>query len=386
MPVKPFAGNPDTMLDSERLNYPSKDLGLGWLPCEKGVDIHPAETEAARKEFEQERKKLEVFLEGRQQTYDLLIFGLGFETQKVNHIETDHFLILNTLKPEKIYKVNLTGHQRARLYCLRLEELFYEFCKLIDIPKTYMPTQYGRWQVYLWGEVHQQLKASQKMVGNTQYPLATGNARLLTTTQFEPDSTGRELSFDDDKLYHLVLHNVAHLLFEEWGGWVDGCFPMWFYEGTVHYLEYRTFNKVTAHCSDEAAKELITRDKGWERLLHKLVTDKKDKPLTELAFVKMQDLDFNMRLKGWGLIYWMYEVHGAAKVRDFVTALKKTKVEAQAWRDVFGFPIDQVDDMWRPWVLEFFGPRNILRLEKEGEKRLEEFIAHQKELMKGLPY
>ncbi|GAB4162002.1 MAG: hypothetical protein Kow00107_09460 [Planctomycetota bacterium] len=386
IPVKPFADNPDTLLDSERLNYPSNDLGLGWIPCTKNEDLHPAETKAAREEFEQVRKELEVFTENRRQTYDFLIFGIGYEAEKVNHIETEHFVILNTLKPEKIYKVNLNGHQRARLYCLRLEELFNEFCTLINIPKSYQPSTYGKWQVYLWGEVRQQLKASNKMVGNTQYPLATGNARLLTITPFTQDSAGRELPMSDDELYHHVLHNVVHLLCEEWGGWVDGCFPNWFYEGVAHWVEYRTFNRVAAHCSDEAGELFGVRDKKWERLLYDLVDEKKDPLLTEMAFVKMQDLTFPMRLKGWGLIYWMHEVHGPDKLREFVLSLKKSKNEAQAWRDVLGMPMDQVDDAWRPWVKETFAPRKLLKMEKENEKKLEEFIEHQKDLVKRLPY
>ena len=66
IPVKPFDEKPDMLLDSERLNYPSGDLGLGWKPCERGEDIHPEQTEKAKAEFEAVRKKLETFLEERQ--------------------------------------------------------------------------------------------------------------------------------------------------------------------------------------------------------------------------------------------------------------------------------------------------------------------------------
>lgn len=160
---------------------------------------------------------------------------------------------------------------------------------------------------------------------------------------------------------------------------------MWFYEGTVHWIEYYLFNRVTAHCSDEAGELNNVRDKKWERLIYDLVKDKKDKPLPDLTYVKMQDLNFNMRLKGWSLIDWLWREKGGEKIQQFVKILKATKNEAQAWRDVFNITIDQVDGMWRPWVLERFGPKNILKIEKEAEQRAEEFVERQKQLIKSLP-
>ncbi len=384
VPCKIHAEHPDTALCSFRLEFPCGCLGLGWKPCEKGRDIHPEATAAAEKEFEAERAKLEAWLQGRRQIYDLLIFGKDWKKEHCQHFETKHFRLVFTLPGEKIFKIKVSPHQRLHLYALRCEETFSMFAKLMDIPESYQPTTYGKWQVLLWGKVEQELKASHKMVGNTQYPLATGNARLLTICPFST-LDGNPVQENDEWLHHHVVHNIVHLFFEEWGGWVDGCFPMWFYEGTAHWVEYYLFNRVLAHCTDEAGEIIGARPNKWERLVYKMIKDGKDTPLPELTFVKMQDLDFRMRLKGWSLVDWMYRVKGPDKIREFVKVLKKSKNEAKAWRDVFGIRIDEVDELWRKWALERFSPRNLRKLEKENEERAMKFVEHQKELVRSLP-
>ena len=240
----------------------------------------------------------------------------------------------------------------------------------------------------MWGKVEQELKCSHKMVGNTQYPLATANARLLTICPWKPPADGgigRATEIFDNEFFHMVLHNIVHLFFEEWGGWVDGCYPMWFYEGTAHWIEYRLFNEVTAHCSDEAGKQMQVKTKKWEKLVYKMLKEKKDTPLPNLSGVKMQDLTFNMRLKGWSLIDWIYDTGKAQKLNLFVKVLKRSKDEAQAWRDTYGLTMDEVDEQWEKWAKKKYNPRTIRKLEKENEKRLEKFIEHQKQLIKSLP-
>ncbi|MDZ7815744.1 MAG: hypothetical protein U5N86_06990 [Planctomycetota bacterium] len=384
IPVKPFDETPDMLLDSERLNYPSGDLGLGWKPCERGEDIHPEATEAAKSEFEAVRKKLETFLEERQRAYDFLIFGPGYEKHEVNHIETENHRVVSTLEGCRIFRKSITGHQRTRLYCMRVEDCYSYFRELLAIP-DYKPSVYGKYQLLMWGKVDQQLKASNKMVGNTQYPLATGNARLLTITPFEPQG-GRPAGYSDDRLHHDVVHNMVHIYCEEWDGWVDGCFPMWFYEGVSHWIEYRTFARVASYCTDEGGELHSARDKHWERLVYKLLKKGKDTPLLQLSPVKIQDLDFDMRLKGWALVDWMFHQGGGEKIRTFLKVLKKSKNEAQAWRDSFGLTMQEADDKWKEWAIEHYSPRNWQKFDKENDERVKKFEERQLELLGQLPY
>jgi len=372
-------------LCSYRMDFPCGCLGLGWTVCDKGEELHPKETAAAREEADRERKALEAFLDGRRNLYDLLIFGREFEKEHIQHIEGEHFKEITTVRGDKLFKIPVSPHQMAHLYMFRCEEAFTTFAGMVEAPANYQPSPYGKWQLLMWSTVDQELKASHKMVGNTQYPLATGNARLLTICPFKPDSNNREEAIDDEENFHNVIHNMVHIMFEEWGGFVDGCFPWWFYEGSSHWVEYRLFNRVLSYCGGEAAKELVARDKKWETLIYKLAIESKDPPLLSMSNMKMQDLTFNHRLKSWSIVDWMMNTGTKKQFIEFIRTLKRSKSEGNSWRDGYEIAISEVDAKWKEWALVMYAPRTILKLEKENEARAKAFVDHQIELIKSLP-
>jgi hypothetical protein len=83
-----------------------------------------------------------------------------------------------------------------------------------------------------------------------------------------------------------------------------------------------------------------------------LAKSKKCPEFVSFANLNVAKLGKDERLMGWSLFDWLHEVYGPKKIELFVVISKRTKNQAQAFRDAFGLRYDEIQQEWKPWVLE----------------------------------
>ena len=314
--------------------------GMGWTPCTKCNDAKAAE------EFAAGTAELESWIESRREKLDRNVFLQEADQHKCGHVEGEHIVVCGTIKPGTLEigkkRIKADPKMRAHVYLQRSEECFEKYFLPMLGLNAYTP-QLGKWEVTLWGTEEETLQASHRLVGNRQAPVATAEARAVTIYD----------NYDDKTLHGVVVHNLTHLMIEEYKGFVDGGIPDWFWEAMAHWVEYKVMGSVENNCNDEATPlDNALSGKELENRTLMLAKSKKCPEFVSFANLNVAKLGENERLMGWSIFDWLHDVYGPKKIELFVVISKRTKNQAQAFRDAFGLRYEEIQEEWKPWVLE----------------------------------
>ncbi len=313
-----------------------KSHGFGFLVC-------PA-CHGAQAEWDELMKEYKAWLEKRRERIDKMVFGDDWEEHHIEHVEGRHFVVSGTIRPGIVYlgkkRVKMSAMDRAHLFLDRAEDLFENhFLPLLGL-KEYTPEK--KWEITMWSRTDELLTAGSRLVGITQDCISTFQARLITV----PDRGG------DKSLYQAIVFNLGLLMVEEYKGFVEGGLPDWFWEGFAHYLEYEIFDNVANNCNDEALGTSGLTGRHLRKRVKTLVKRKRYPKITDFGELNVSRLGAMERLVAWSLIDWIKNAYGPKKLELFIRIVKRTKSQAQAFRDAIGVKYTDVMDEWAAWVKE----------------------------------
>ncbi|MFA4987496.1 MAG: hypothetical protein WC712_13015 [Candidatus Brocadiia bacterium] len=331
--------------------------GLGWMPCPNKDCISPHKAELAE-EFKRLFTERKSWVDSRRAAVEGKVFSDNGKTAGVKawHVETAHFRFASTIKPRKVRlssngaakTLTFDSHQAMHLYAQRIEEAFATCMKLLDFTGDYKPTVTDKFLLMVWQSVGEQNAASQAFCHSAQPAGASVDGLLYSTHDAN----------DDMYLHHKLVHAIAHLVCDDYGGIVMS-FPPWLREAFAQWVEYEVCGELAMVCVGDFDKNVGCPKRRIKSGMKMQVKGKsKDNPpLSSFIDNRVADMTGWHRIKGICILDWMLNGYSRKVVGPLVVQCKKgyPKVAQEAlFKAVLDKTPDQVDELWGSWVLETY--------------------------------
>ncbi len=312
--------------------YPSH--GWGFLVC--------PDCFGAQAEWDALETAYRKWLEARREKIDIWVFGNDYLKYGIQHVEGDHFIVCGTFRGGTDWDgrttKKMTAKERAENYIRMTEGIYRDhFLKHVDMP-DYTPSE--KWELTIWNGGRQIDIASNRLIGITQGGISTFQGKLLTIA----DSSG-------SSHYQSIIFNLFYVIIQEFEGNVARALPDWLSEGYAHYIEVCAFGQVANNFSDEAAGGGSLSGGNFEPKLKQMVKSGKYPDIVKFGNWNVSKLGYAEKMVAWGLIDWIIKGYGPKKFRLFIQVLKRTKDQAQAFRDAIGVRYSDIHKEWGEWVL-----------------------------------
>ncbi|MFA4987480.1 MAG: hypothetical protein WC712_12935 [Candidatus Brocadiia bacterium] len=338
---------------------PNGCWGVGWMPCPRKdcPSTHKAELVAEFAKLSADRK---AWVDSRRAAVEAKAFGNNekLKTVKALHVETDHFRLASTMKPHKVRFsrkgmekiLTYDSHQVMHLYAQRIEDAFAACMKLIDFQGIYKPLCCDKFLLMCWQSLEEQNAASFAFCNMTNPAGASIDALNYTTQDGD----------DDIYLHHKLVHIIAHLVSDDYGGIVE-FFPVWFREAFAHWVEYDVFNELVIFCAGEVNDDPGCPTRCLKSVIKAQVKGKtkRNTPLSAFVNNNIMDLTGWHRIKGMTVVDWMLNGYGKNVVGPLIVQFKKDfpklKQQGPTIRAIFpDKTYDDIDEMWAAWVLKTY--------------------------------
>jgi len=252
---------------------------------------------------------------------------------------------------------NLTAHQRAHLYQIRLERLYAHFATLMNNQKANLG-MLAPFEFYLFDDYAEHHLLADKYIGRTNDKAGLQDHRREQPNFMIFTTAESQVSENDGKgdrfLANHVMHNAAHLYadgsdnyFRETWAWLE--------EGLAHYYERKESPKHNTFCWTEGKKPDDLLKTNWQATVYNFVRLKKDTPLSEWC-EKLQpgELTAIEHALCWSIVTWMIETEPArlAKLMSRIDDTKAKLTATQAIEFAFGVSPSVLHQRWRQWVLD----------------------------------
>ncbi|MFA4987481.1 MAG: hypothetical protein WC712_12940, partial [Candidatus Brocadiia bacterium] len=352
---------------------PNGCWGVGWMSCPNKGCMSPNKTEV-KEEFARLSTERKSWLDSCRAAVEGKIFPPDSKLAgtRALHVETEHFRLASTMKPRSI-KLNVNGlartfncnsHQAVHVYARRAEDAYVSATRLLGCGDGFKPFVTDKYLLLIWQSEAEQVAASRILCQSAQAKEAYAQGQVYTTR--DPG--------DDNRLFHQVVHSVAHFMGDDFGGQVLAS-PAWLREAFAQWVEYDVTGELVISCEWNPELTDGSPSSKLKSSLKPLVRSK-SKYLTSLAdYVgsKMASLTGWQRIKGIGILDWMLEVSEKKSAGLLIAQFKKdypAKSQEDIFKAVLGMDFAQFEDKWSSWVLDaypdFEGPTGKLTSLPEG--------------------
>jgi hypothetical protein len=159
---------------------------------------------------------------------------------------------------------------------------------------------------------------------------------------------------DDDDVHRYLAHNVTHLLvnhtapatfiYNKGHGWLDA--------GLAHWFEMRVGGLCTTFCYEEIALDPgVGFNRGlWKSAVRKLVDEGKAGPFAEFYQLNTDQLSLPAHALSFAYVDFLITVHGGARLRDLLRALKQKTPTRDALQKIYGLSTLSIDEEFRSFV------------------------------------
>jgi hypothetical protein len=299
---------------------------------------------AAATELERRHAAAREWLAGRRKAIDALTKNSVFQ-----HLATTHFDLVWKLDGATVGEEKIDAHTRMHLYGDRLEAMRATFLETLKLAEGDLP---DRCTVCMSQEQKDHGVLGPRLCG-------MGTANSLGLKLMGPEyvysmwSDKRGLP-DDEAVHRNIVHNVTHLFLSQVppAMWIGNRKHGWIDEGLSHWFEDKIVGKCTNFCFEEVLLEVGAGFRGgkWRPAVRKLVDEGKVPAFAALASRNTDQLSFEEHAFVFAYIDFLIAVHGGAKLRDLIVAVKGGQTTHEAMVAIYELAPLAFETTFLPWV------------------------------------
>ncbi len=330
--------------DSHYTEYPDC-YGTGYKPCPSCGGAKWKEELAKRKEA------CEVLIKERAVVMNKIFPDGKLPRRTVYHAKSKHFTITYNCKERAGKNLKFDQHTIGWLMLANLEDAFNLFLPFVGAEKE---EELSFWDdqprcFYLWFDQAAQLKCSQALTG-------AENGVSMVYRPFFCTIAENEFSEHTD---HYLVHHAFQLLVDGLDPSTERSIPEWFINGVGNWAEYEIFTECNIAAIGEGMTpwDISIPFLGWPAIIRKMIKDKKIVPLASYAKCNIKELTADLRVQSYGIIDYLYRVHGGKKMRQFLIQMKETKDQFRALQTVYEMSSGDLDEKWQAWADEAYKKR-----------------------------
>lgn len=277
---------------------------------------------------------------------------------------------------------------RVHLFAQRLEDLYEDFARRLDVTAASFPTQrnaqlrngkywgegpylgqHGKYAVLLFQKGSDFTRYLSLFVGKVQEMAQRWNFKIVGSQLF---ATAEELipqGSYDTRMHTHVVFNVVHNLINGYR-FYSYDLPVWFNEGMAHWYSIRVSKKWGGKDFDQnesASVDMINSSK-WAVKTRQWLVAGKLRPAAELLILR----DFGQltkydHVKSWSLCDYLMSL-GDEKWRDYMNEVKGfidpvsreavarevLKLQRKGLRKAYDLNPLNLDEKWKQWVMETY--------------------------------
>ncbi len=328
----------DNVLFCSRMGGCEPCGGTGWVDCPH------CENETTEKRLATKRDGVPGLLAAAAKIDEAM-------TKPVHQVETEHFVIVCELAPQKVGRKRVGEHGMIHLYADRLEQLFTDYTSILGASEREFRK---KCLVMIWAQATDHKRAASYFCSGS----GGSGVKLLGLTPTYSVPGLKSLFKDDETLHRNVVHNTVHLLMSHqepilWignlkGGWADA--------GLAHWFEFLYWEKCDNYCYEEVDTSRGFKGGKWKPTIRKMVAAGKESSLGELLQQNTTTLDRAEHGVAFSLVDYLMSIDPARL--NAVPKRLRTKVAARdALKQEFGLSILQLEEKWRAWVLQTYPSR-----------------------------
>ncbi len=262
---------------------------------------------------------------------------------KLTKMESAHFRV------ETVY-----GPKAAKNYIKNLETTYAYFLRDVGQPedrdvfggrKAFFlvlgsKEQWVRYVDLFHGGSKRQKEFTKKLRGSLSSPGLFG-------AQYEGEKGNESTTIDG------LVHKAAHfLVYHYWN-----LRPAWLSEGFAYYYTVKVLNSTRTHCvalgtyeHQGGGMKKWGDSENWKELVKGEVLKNADPDLRMFFRVPISELQFQASVKAWSLITWLFDKHREKFLKWLEAVGHRGAKQEDAFREIFGWPLEQVDKEWREYV------------------------------------
>ena len=322
-------------------------FGLDWMPCPKCR--RPSARAKAVEQSEREVAVERSWLEGRRKAVDVIVGS------RVDHLETEHFIIAFDLPSIKVGKKSISRHAAMHLYGQRMEELRDRI--LGQFGMTDADTNGFKHHLYLF----ERRKTAGAMAPTVaERALGKGNKVSLLGPQSHMVSWDNpEIITNDEDRHHFLAHAVSHHIHDAVKGRKDWIFLKygWAYEGLAHYETIRQFGPPICWCTGEGGAFANWGGKTWEANVKKAVMAHRQPVFQEVIRKGAGSLDPMEHQFAWSYIDYLMWLD-SKKMHAMLRLMTGPHLETRdVLQQAYGLSVGQFVDGWTEFVLKEYSTK-----------------------------
>lgn len=314
------------------------------------VDCKQCTNEAAQDELEKRIALVAQWRETRKKEIDANVRG-----EPLLHLETEHVDLAFAFAKVTVGKQKLDTHEGLHLYGDRIEAFRRLYVETMQVEEKDFS---ARLRIAMCRDGEQANQLAPRMTGMGGN-FAVGTKLMGIDAVYCMWQEPRGLP-DDEAVHRNLVHNLTHLLTSNCepaayfgnpgNGWVD--------EGLAHWFEDKVLGKCTNYCFEEVLVQQGQNWKGgkWRPAVRAMLDAGELQSVAALGDKNTDQLTFPEHAQAFAMVDHLLVVHGGAKLRDFVRALKQKTAMRDAMQQVYGTSPLAFDKEFQEWVRANYSP------------------------------
>lgn len=269
----------------------------------------------------------------------------------LNKVITPHFVLVWEVDELKVDKRTVRMHELTHLYATRMERLFDDYCKVLDVkPREFRQ----RLAVFVWNKADDQSEGSVRFAGQH----SPRGVKLLGGSAVYSVLGARQSFRDDETLHRNLVHNVAHLILShqqpsQWlgnikGGWAD--------EGLAHWFEERYFGVCDNYCYEEQNTNVGFKGGKWKPAVRRMVAENDAPTLADVLQHNTDGLSLPMHAVAFSFVDYLLATD-APKTNLVWRDMRARAASRDALQKHFGASVLALEERWKAWVLATYPTR-----------------------------
>lgn len=310
-----------------------------------GVDCPSCETRADEDERADARRKVRATAVARFADYEK---GLG---RPLLGAASLRFNLVCELEPMKAQRKRRSRHELLHLYLDRLEEVHRAYRELFTLADSEIT---ARSEVFLWTDKADHLRAGETFCSYTPVdPAYRRGLEAISSIWLDPQKME-----DDEALHRNVVHHAVHGIMnvQEPLAYTGKLRMGWADEGLALWFEDRLLGAATGFCFYPEHELRGLRGGRWRPALARMLADGEPRDFEAFLGLDTVDMTREQHALGFALVDSL-AAQDPALLDRLLRRLRARTPARDAFKEVYGLALDEVETRWRAWAAETY-PRH----------------------------